>query len=162
MARKSETGGTPATTALTRAGVAFTVQAYEHDPRSQSYGLEAAEALGTPPGQVFKTLLVHTDRGLGVGIVPVDRSLDLKAVAAALKSKRATMADPRAAERATGYVLGGISPVGQRTTLPTVLDASAEAHEQIYVSGGRRGLDIALSPRDLLEVTGGSVAPISR
>lgn len=162
MARKSETRGTPATTALTRAGVAFTVHAYEHDPRSQSYGLEAAEALGTPPAQVFKTLLVYTDRGLGVGIVPVDRSLDLKAVAAALKSKRATMADPRAAERATGYVLGGISPVGQGTALPTVLDASAEAYERIYVSGGKRGLDIALTPRDLLEVTGGSVAPISR
>ncbi len=162
MARKTDSGSTPATTALARAGIEFTVHAYEHDPRSTSYGQEAAEALGVPSQQVFKTLLVHTDRGLGVGIVPVDRSLDLKALAAALMSKRASMADPRAAERATGYVLGGISPVGQRTALPTVLDATAERFDRVYVSGGKRGLDIALSPRDLLQVTGGSVARISR
>lgn len=157
-----DTAGTPATVALAAAGVEFTVHSYPHDPSAQSYGLEAAEALGLDPAEVFKTLVVDTDKGLAVGIVPVDRSLDLKAVASALGVKKATMADPRAAERATGYVLGGISPVGQKRALPTVLDASAATLERLYVSAGRRGCDIGLAVADLVRVTGATVRPIAR
>lgn len=148
--------------ALDRAGVAYEARAYEHDPAAPSYGLEAAQALGVEPGRVFKTLLVDTDQGLGVGIVPVDTSLDLKAVAAALGVKKATMAEARVAERTTGYVVGGISPVGQKKPLPTVLDESATGHPTVLVSGGKRGLDLELSPADLLRVTGGSTAAIAR
>lgn len=161
MAR-SRGGGTPATVALDRAGVRYTLRAYEHDPTSASYGMEAAEALGVDPARVFKTLLVDTGSGLAVGIVPVSAQLDLKAVAAALRVKKATMADPRDAERSTGYVVGGISPIGQRRALPTVLDLSALDLETVLVSGGRRGLDLELAPMDLLTVTGGSTAPIAR
>jgi Cys-tRNA(Pro)/Cys-tRNA(Cys) deacylase len=156
------TGGTPATAALDRAGVAYVVRAYEHDPSAPSFGLEAAAALGVDPARVFKTLLVDTDRGLGVGVVPVDVLLDLKAVAAALGAKRATMADPAVAERTTGYVVGGISPVGQRKALPTVLDDSARQFATVLVSGGKRGLDIELAPEDLLAMTGGRTAAIAR
>ncbi len=148
--------------ALDRAGVSYTVRAYEHDPTATSYGLEAAAALGVEPQRVFKTLLVETDRGLGVGIVPVDALLDLKAVAAALGAKKATMADPTVAERVTGYVVGGISPVGQKRALPTVLDDSASQHPTILVSGGKRGLDLELAPADLLAVVRGSAAPVAR
>ena len=163
MARSARpAGGTPATTALTTAGVAFTVRSYQHDPGTTTYGLEAAQALGVEPGRVFKTLLVDTGPGLAVGIVPVDRQLDLKAVSTALGTKKVAMADPAAAERATGYVVGGISPIGQRRALPTVLDDSALAHETVLVSGGRRGMDLELAPRDLLQVTGGVAAPIAR
>lgn len=146
----------------------FEVRTYEHDParsRAESFGLEAAGALGVEAARVFKTLLVDTGEGshrLAVGIVPVDRSLDLKAMAAALGAKRAVMADPREAERSTGYVVGGISPVGQKRSLPTVLDASARSHPTILVSGGRRGLDLELSPEDLQRVTEAHVAAISR
>lgn len=154
--------GTPATTALARAGVTFEVHPYDHDPDAASYGLEAASALSVPPGQVFKTLLVDSGSGLAVGVVPVDRQLDLKAVAAALGWKRATMADPAAAERSTGYVVGGISPVGQKRRLPTVVDRSATGFERIYVSGGRRGLDLSLAPADLVRVTDAHVADIAR
>jgi Cys-tRNA(Pro)/Cys-tRNA(Cys) deacylase len=162
MARRRSSGGTPATVALTRAGVPFTEHAYEHDPGAASYGVEAAEALGLPPEQVFKTLLARVDGRLVVGIVPVTGHLDLKAVAAALGGKRATMADPGDAERATGYVVGGISPVGQRRAHPTVLDAGALSLDTIYVSGGRRGLDLGLSPADLVRMTGAVVAAIGR
>lgn len=163
MAKRREAStGTPATTALTRAGVAFDVHPYEHDPAAPSYGLEAAAALSVPPGQVFKTLLVDNGAGLAVGVVPVDRQLDLKAVAAALGWKRAIMAEPAAAERSTGYVVGGISPVGQRRRLPTVVDRSATGIERIYVSGGRRGLDLSLAPADLVRVTDGLIADIAR
>jgi Cys-tRNA(Pro)/Cys-tRNA(Cys) deacylase len=162
MAKGTGTGGTPATVALTRAGVAFTTHAYDHDPAAPSYGREAAAALGLEPAQVFKTLVAEVDGRLVVGIVPVDRSLDLKALAAAVGGKRAGMADPEAAQRATGYVVGGISPLGQKKRLPTVLDASALEHPVIYVSGGRRGLDLGLAPADLLAQTGGSAAPIAR
>lgn len=155
-------GGTPATVTLDRAGIAYEVRAYEHDPGAQSYGLEAAQALGVEPARVFKTLLVDTDRGLGVGIVPVDALLDLKAIAAALSAKKATMADPAVAERVTGYVVGGISPIGQKKALPTVLDASATGYPTILVSGGKRGFDIELSPSDLLGVVRGSTAAIAR
>jgi Cys-tRNA(Pro)/Cys-tRNA(Cys) deacylase len=162
MARAKQTAGTPATVALTKAAVPYTVHTYEHDPAAASYGLEAAAALGLEPGQVFKTLLVDADGRLSVGIVPVDRQLDLKAVAAALGAKRATMADPAAAERVTGYVVGGISPIGQKRALPTVLDDSALAYDQVYVSGGRRGLDLGLAPADLVTTTQARTAAIAR
>lgn len=162
MGKKDRSGGTPATVALTRAGIAFTLRAYDHDPAAESYGLEAAAALGVEPERVLKTLLVSVDARLVVGIVPVSGQLDLKAVAAAVGGKRAEMADPRLAERTTGYVVGGISPVGQRKQLPTVLDASALDFDTVLVSGGKRGLDLELAPADLVRVTGATVAPIRR
>ncbi|NYG08512.1 Cys-tRNA(Pro)/Cys-tRNA(Cys) deacylase [Phycicoccus badiiscoriae] len=154
--------GTPATTALTRLGLAFELHSYDHDPAAASYGLEAAAALSVPPGQVFKTLLVVGDSGLAVGVVPVDRQLDLKAVASALGLKKVAMAQPGDAERSTGYVVGGISPIGQKRALPTVVDSSALELERVYVSGGRRGLDISLAPTDLVAVTRATVASIAR
>ncbi len=162
MARKGAAGGTPATVALTRAGVAFTAHAYEHDPAAASYGREAAEVLGLDPERVYKTLFASVDGALVVGIVPVAGQLDLKAVASAVGGKKATMADPAAAERASGYVVGGISPIGQRRAHPTVLDASARAHETIYVSGGKRGLDLEITPDDLVRVTHATTAAIRR
>ena len=156
-------GGTPATAALDAAGIAYEVCAYEHDPAAQSYGLEAAEALGVEPGRVFKTLLVDLDGGgLAVGIVPVDRQLDLKALASVVGAKRATMADPKVAERVTCYVVGGISPIAQKRVLPTVLDDSAAGFETVLVSGGRRGMDLELSHAALVEVTRAVLAPIAR
>lgn len=162
MAKKGRAGGTPATVALTAAGIAFTTHEYEHDPRAASFGLEAAEALGLEPACVFKTLMANVDGKLVVGIVPVDRQLDLKALARALGGSKAAMADVSAAERATGYVAGGISPVGQKRPHPTVVDATALEHPTVYVSGGRRGLDLGLSPADLVAATSAVVAPISR
>ncbi len=163
MAKSRQTApGTPATVALTRAGVVYAVRAYEHDPAADSYGLEAAEALGVEPERVFKTLLVDTGTGLAVGVVPVDRQLDLKAIASALGVKKVAMARPPDAERSSGYVVGGISPVGQKRPLPTVIDSSATGHATILVSGGRRGLDIELSPADLAKVTKATTAPIAR
>jgi Cys-tRNA(Pro)/Cys-tRNA(Cys) deacylase len=161
MPRK-ESVGTPATVALTTAGVPFTVHTYDHDPSAKSFGLEAAEVLGLPPEQVFKTLLVDTGAGLAVGIVPVSCQLDLKAVATAFGVKKVEMADPKAAERATGYVVGGISPIGQKRALPTVLDESATLFGTIYVSGGKRGLDLGISPDDLVMVTAAELADIAR
>lgn len=164
MAKKTADSGpsTPATVALTRAKIAFTPHAYVHDDGATDFGAEAARALGVEPARVFKTLMVQTDQGLGIGIVPVDGLLDLKAVAAALGGKKATMADPALAEKKSGSVVGGISPIGQRMPLPTVLDDSALTHATIYVSGGRRGFDIELSPADLLRATNGRAAPIRR
>ena len=162
MASKSSPGGTPATVALTRAGIAFTTHAYEHDPAAQSYGLEAAQVLGLPPEQVFKTLLADVDGALVVAVVPVGGKLDLKALAAAIGGKKAAMADPAAAERATGYVVGGISPLGQKRAHPTVVDETALLFDAVYVSGGKRGFDLGLAPDDLLAVTGGSTAAIAR
>jgi Cys-tRNA(Pro)/Cys-tRNA(Cys) deacylase len=162
MARKSGAGGTPATVALTRAGIDYQVRAYEHDPRTESYGLEAAQALGADPARVFKTLLASLDGTLVVGIVPVSGQLDLKALARALDGSKAVMADVAAAERATGYVAGGISPVGQKRPHRTVLDTSALDHGTILVSGGRRGLDIELAPQDLVAITGAVTATIGR
>lgn len=161
MAKKHASSGTPATAALAAAGVPFTLHPYLHDPAAESYGLEAAEVLGVDPARVFKTLMVDVEGKLAVGIVPVSGTLDLKAIAAALGSKKASMADPKAAERRTGYVLGGISPLGQRQSSPTVLDESALAHPTILVSGGRRGLDIELSPEDLVRLSDARVAPIA-
>ncbi|WP_093250620.1 Cys-tRNA(Pro) deacylase [Tessaracoccus oleiagri] len=161
MARAA--GGTPATVALDRARIPYTVRAYEHDPSVQSYGLEAAEALGVEPARVFKTLLVESGPGkLAVSIIPVDRQLDLKSVAAALGVKRVVMADPAAAERVTGYVVGGISPIGQKKALPTLLDESAAQHATVLVSGGKRGFDIELTPSDLLKICRGRTASIAR
>ncbi|MEU1490997.1 Cys-tRNA(Pro) deacylase [Streptomyces sp. NPDC005776] len=160
--KQSQSGGTPATVALTAAGVEFTVHAYEHDPASASYGEEAAEALGVSPDRVFKTLVADVDGRLTVAVVPVAGSLDLKALASAIGGKRATMADPAAAERTTGYVRGGISPLGQRKRLPTVLDTSARSHATICVSAGRRGLEVELSPTDLAALTNAAFAPIGR
>lgn len=148
--------------ALERAGVAFSVHTYDHDPGTASYGLEAADQLGLDPSSVFKTLLAEVDRSLVVGIVPVSGQLDLKALAAAVGGKRAAMADPAVAERTTGYVVGGISPLGQRKRLQTVLDESATRLETVYVSGGRRGLDLGLEPHDLVRLLGATVAPIAR
>lgn len=162
MARRKSPGGTPATVALTQAGVRFTTHAYGHDPTATSFGLEAAELLGLPPAQVFKTLLADVDGRLVVGVVPVSGQLDLKALAATVGGKRATMADPAAAERATGYVVGGISPLGQKRRHPTVVDESALGFDTVYVSGGRRGLDLGLSPADLVRLTGARTAPVAR
>jgi Cys-tRNA(Pro)/Cys-tRNA(Cys) deacylase len=162
VGRRGSGGGTPATVALTAAGVDFTLHAYEHDPRAASYGLEAAQALGVEPGRVLKTLMASLDGALVVGIVPVDGHLDLKALARALGGSKAVMADVAAAERATGYVAGGISPVGQKRRHPTVLDASATTWPTVFVSGGRRGLDLELSPADLVAVTAATTAPIGR
>jgi len=153
---------TPATVALDKAGITFTPHAYEHDPANRDYGNEAATALGLDPEQVFKTLLADLDGSLVVAIVPVTGKLDLKALASALGGKKAEMADPAVAQRKTGYILGGISPIGQKTAHPTVLDETAELFDTIFVSGGRRGFDIELAPADLLAITGGSIAAIAR
>lgn len=162
MAPKSPAGGTPATDALARAGISFTTHAYQHNAAAPAFGLEAADALGLPREQVFKTLLADVDGALVVGIVPVAGKLDLKALAAAVGGKRAAMADPRAAERSTGYVVGGISPFGQKKALRTVLDESALLHDVVYVSGGRRGLDLGLAPSDLVAQTRAITAAIAR
>ena len=154
--------GTPATLALAAAGIPFTEHAYAHDPANTNFGTEAADVLGIDPGQVFKTLLADVDGALAVAIVPVSGKLDLKALAAALGGKKAEMADARLAERRTGYVVGGISPIGQKLSHPTVLDETAELYDTVFVSGGRRGFDIELAPADLVRVTGAVVAAIGR
>jgi Cys-tRNA(Pro)/Cys-tRNA(Cys) deacylase len=152
--------GTTATVALERARIPFTVHEYPHDPRHESYGQEAAQALGVPAERIFKTLIAAVDGALVAGVVPVGGQLDLKALAAAAGGKKAAMADVTAAERATGYVAGGISPVGLRKRLPVVLDASALAHRTVFCSGGRRGLEIELAPADLVRAAGATVASI--
>lgn len=161
MARKTMTG-TPATLALTRAGIQYSTHAYDHDPRSDSYGVEAAELLGLDPHQVFKTLLAEVDGTCVVAIVPVSGTLDLKALASAAGGRRAEMSDPRSAERLTGYVVGGISPIGQKRPLATYLDATAMDFDTVYVSGGRRGLDIGITPVDLVTMTNAAIAAIGR
>lgn len=154
---------TPAVKAARSAGIGFTLHEYRHDAGTASYGLEAAEALGLAPARVFKTLVAEAEGSrLWIAIVPVDRLLDLKAFATVSGAKRVDMADPKAAERATGYVVGGISPLGQRKRLPTVLDESALAFPTIYVSAGRRGLEIALDPADLVRLCDAHVARIAR
>ena len=140
----------------------FSVHPYAHDPATPSYGLEAAAALGVDPSLVFKTLVVHSDSGLGLAMVPVAHQLDLKAAAAAFGWKRASMAPVPLVERATGYVVGGVSPIGTTRRLPTVLDASALGHPRVFVSGGRRGLDLGLTPADLVIATGARVWEIAR
>jgi Cys-tRNA(Pro)/Cys-tRNA(Cys) deacylase len=154
--------GTPATALLARLGIRYAVHLYEHDPRQGSYGLEASEALGVPPERVFKTLVADVDGAATVGVVPVTSQLDLKRLAAASGGKRAVMAEVSAAERATGYVAGGISPLGQRRRLPVVIDSTALGFETIFCSGGRRGLEIELAPGDLVRAANASVASISQ
>ena len=154
---------TPAVEAAKRAGIEFATHAYEHDPQHDSYGEEAAEKLGLPMVRVFKTLVVSLDgKRLAVGIVPVSSKLDLKAMAKALKVKKVAMADARSVERSTGYVLGGVSPLGQKRWLPTVIDASALGFSTLYVSAGRRGLEIELSPEDLVQLLNASSAEIAK
>ncbi|MBD2760368.1 Cys-tRNA(Pro) deacylase [Yimella sp. cx-573] len=157
---------TPAVQLLIAAGVEFSEHPYEHDPRSDSYGLEAAQALGLDAEQVFKTLVVQADagrdHGLVVGVVPVNKQLDLKAIAAAVGAKKVAMAPVPLVERTTGYVVGGVSPLGQKRLLRTVIDDSAEGLEKVFVSGGRRGFDLGLDPHDLRRLTEGSFAAISR
>ena len=148
--------------ALDRAGIPFTVHEYAHDPRHESFGREASEALGVSPERVFKTLIAEVDGTLVAGVVPVEGQLDLKALAAAAGGKKAAMAAVTAAERATGYVAGGISPVGQRKRLPVVVDESAMRFATVFCSGGRRGLEIELAPADLVRAAGATVAVIGR
>ena len=160
--------GTPATLALTRAHITFTEHEYTHDPRAESFGREAADALGLDPAVVFKTLVATVEGGATrgsaqvVAVVPVTGMLDLKALAAAVGARRADLADPAVAQRLTGYIVGGISPIGQKRPLPTVIDESALLLDQMFVSGGRRGLDIGLSPQDLATVTSAQFAAIAR
>ena len=154
--------GTTATAALERAKIPFTLHEYAHDPRHESYGAEASEALGVPADRVFKTLVAEVDGALVTGVVPVEGQLDLKALAAACGGKKAAMAQVAAAERATGYVAGGISPVGQRKRLPVVLDASAMGFATVFCSAGRRGLEIEIAPADLVRAAGATVASIGR
>ncbi|WP_192035524.1 Cys-tRNA(Pro) deacylase [Halomonas sp. YLGW01] len=154
---------TPAIRTLEAAGIAFRLAEYAHDPRSEAFGEEAATALALPPETVFKTLLARLDDGrLAVALVPVTARLDLKALARATGARKATLADPSLAERTTGYVVGGISPLGQKKHLPTFLDASARALSMLHVSGGRRGLEIGLAPDDLIALTGARLAGLSR
>jgi len=161
--RRTVAIGTPAVVALTRAGIAFTPHEYRHDPAAASYGLEAAAAIGADPHRVLKTLLADVEGiGLVAAVVPVSGTLDLKALAAAIGGKRAAMAAPEVAERRTGYVVGGISPIGQRTSHPTVVDETAQLWDTVYVSGGRRGLELELSPDDLLAITDGTYAAIAK
>lgn len=154
---------TPAIDLLKKHKTDFRVHSYEHDPKTASYGLEAAEKLGLEPARVFKTLLACSEKGeLLVAVVPVVGSLDLKALAQAAKVKKADMADPAAAQRATGYLLGGISPLGQKKRLRTFIDSSAQSLSSLYVSAGRRGLEVELAPQVLAEHTSGSFADIAR
>jgi Cys-tRNA(Pro)/Cys-tRNA(Cys) deacylase len=156
------TRGTTATIALERAKVPFALHEYTHDPRADSFGLEASAALGVPPERLFKTLVATVDGGaLAVGVVPVNRHLDLKALAAAVGGKKAIMAEAAVAERATGYVVGGISPVGQKRRLPIVIDASALEFTAMFCSAGRRGLQMEIAPADLIKATGAKVAGIA-
>ena len=151
--RKGGHGATPATQALDAAGVAYRTLSYTHDASTPSYGLEAAEKLGVAPEAVFKTLMVSLGNRLAVAMVPVEAMLDLKKVASMLGVRKVSLADKAEAERRTGYVVGGISPLGQRHHSPAVIDSSAEALDIIYVSGGRRGFEIELSPFDLIRLT---------
>ena len=153
--------GTPATAILTKAKIPFTLHPYDHDPRSQAYGEEAAEALGVEPSRIFKTLIASVEGRLACAVVPVAARLDLKAFAAVLGGKRAELADPAAAARATGYVVGGISPLGQRSRLKVVVDESAAQFETVYVSAGKRGLQVQLAPADLVRAADAVLAPIA-
>lgn len=154
---------TPAIQTLKKAGVPFEIREYQHDPRAESYGLEAAAALGVPPEQVFKTLIAKLDtRELVVAIVPVHKNLDLKAFAAAAGAKKADMAEVTEAERITGYVKGGISPLGQRKKLRTLVDKSIQTLDCVFVSAGRRGMDLELHPANLLRLCQATTAAIAR
>ncbi|MBC7632740.1 Cys-tRNA(Pro) deacylase [Aeromicrobium sp.] len=161
-ANQKPNDATPAFAALLRANIHFTPHSYVHDPRAESFGMEAAHALGVEPARVFKTLMAEVDGELCVGVVPVLGSLDLKALADALGGKRASMADAAQAQRATGYVIGGISPLGQKKQHRTAIDKSSAGWPTIFVSGGRRGLEAELNPDDLVQLTGAVVARLAR
>ena len=154
--------GTPATVALSAAGIHFIPHEYTPEPGTANFGLEAAAALGVGADRVFKTLMVEVDGQLAIAIVPVSGTLDLKALAAAVGGRKAVLADPALAERKTGYVVGGISPIGQKSAYPTVLDETAELFDTVFVSGGRRGFDIELAPADLAKITAAIVAAVGR
>jgi Cys-tRNA(Pro)/Cys-tRNA(Cys) deacylase len=167
MAKKKKSGGgTPATDALDAAGIAHTLHPYTHHDDVQAFGAEAAAELGWDPARLFKTLVVDSNPGgkaqLAVAVVPVAGMLDLKAIAAALGTKRVEMADPTLAARSSGYVVGGISPIGQRTPLPTVIDTTAQGFDTVAVSAGKRGLQVELAASDLARVTGAIFAEIGR
>ncbi len=155
-------GGTRATDVLTSLRIPHSLHRYRHDPRNSSYGQEASEALGVPPGRVFKTLVADVDGQLTVAVVPVSGTLDLKALATAAGGKKAVMADPALAEKASGYVTGGIAPIGLRRPLPVVVDETALAFPTVYCSAGQRGLEIELAPADLVAAAGATTAPIAR
>lgn len=153
---------TPAIEVIEKARIEYTLHPYEHDPASRSYGLEAAEKLGVPPALVYKTLVVRCQPdGLAVAVVPVSRQLDLKRFAAARGVKKAAMAEPADVTRATGYIPGGVSPLGQKRRLPVVIDNSVREHERVYVSAGRRGLDVSLRPADLIRLVGAELGEIA-
>ena len=164
MAKKSKHSetGTGAILALQKAGITPVIHTYEHDERAQAWGLEAAQALGLDPARVFKTLLVSHEKALAVVVIPVASRLDLKAIAKQLGWKKAQLADPTLAQRTTGYVVGGIPPLGQKKALPTLIDASAATHETVFVSGGRRGLDLELDPKVLAQLTKASFAEVAK
>ena len=153
--------GTPALVELKRLGISFEIHEYDHDPAAPSFGLEAAEKLGLPADQIFKTLVADVDGAHVVAIVPVNHQVSLKLLAKAVGGKKAAMADPAIAQRITGYVVGGISPIGQKKKLTTVLDETAELFDTVLVSGGRRGLDIELAPSDLVRATDAIIAEIA-
>lgn len=153
---------TPATIELTRLSVAFTMHPYEHDPAERSFGDEAARALGLSPDEVFKTLVVMVDDAPTIAVLPVSARLDMKSLAASRGGRRAELADLGLAQRLTGYVIGGISPIGQKRPLTTIIDEQVWLHDVVYVSGGRRGLDIGLAPADLVSATRGTIAAIAR
>jgi Cys-tRNA(Pro)/Cys-tRNA(Cys) deacylase len=162
MAKNRQASGTPATAVLAKAAVEFTVHTYDHDPSAASYGKEAADAMGVEPERVFKTLVAEVDGALTVAVVPVAGTLDLKALAAAVGGKKAVMADPAAVTRTTGYVLGGVSPLGQRKQLPTVVDETALLFDTVFCSAGKRGMEIELAPAELIRLTGAVTADIGR
>ncbi len=154
---------TPAISVVEKNKITHKIHEYTHDPASQSYGLEAAEKLGLPPARVFKTLVVELDgRELAVAVIPVSAQLSMKLMAKALGAKKAAMAAPAAVQRATGYVLGGVSPLGQKKRLRTVIDTAADSQPTIFVSAGRRGLEIELNPADLLKLVNGEFRQISQ
>lgn len=155
-------GGTPAIAALKRAEVTFTEHRYEHDPSASSFGLEAAEALGLSPDIVFKTLLCEVDGIPHVAVIPVNTQLNLKSIATVVGGKRAEMMNVDVAERITGYIAGGISPFGQKRLLPTIVDETVELLQTMFVSGGRRGLDIGVAPADLVRLLNARIADIAR
>jgi Cys-tRNA(Pro)/Cys-tRNA(Cys) deacylase len=152
---------TPAIRVLDEAGVEYALHEYDRGTDLRDFGREAADALGLPYEQVFKTLVVVSEDDLAVAVIPVSSTLSLKRAAAALGVKRVAMCDPARAERSSGYVVGGISPLGQRRRLPTVVDESAVDLDRVYVSGGRRGLDVSLAPADLVRLLDATVAPLT-
>ena len=162
MGQGAKKQATPALDVAERAGIKYAIHSYEHDVAQESFGLEAAEKLAVDAARVFKTLVAANGAELVVGVVPVTKQLDLKALASALGAKSLSMADVALAERTTGYVKGGISPLGQKKSLRTVIDSSATQYETMYVSAGRRGLEIELAPDELGRLTRANFAAIAR